>query len=272
MRRKVLTAIAAVMLLVGIGLLLFPPVSNFIGQKKADAAVDSFDDAAEKVADTVTAEDGEVIRSLEEAREKGYVDDEGYPVGSVSDDGSYGERVIYRLDLDRLLKDSLSYNEMLLTGQGTEDTVQYGRSAFDLSEYGIDDDIYCYITIDAIGMRLPVYLGANDTMMSYGAAHLYGTSLPVGEGSGNCAIAGHTDYIGRIFFDNLRRLDVGDSVTITTYWDTADYRVIGFKTVKPDDTADLLIRDGHRLLTLITCVYAGNRQFDRYLVICERTD
>lgn len=266
MRLKILTVAAVIILIVGIGFLLFAPVSNFLGQKKADAVVDTFEKTVDNISETVTTEDGEEITSLEEAIEYGYIDEEGYPVNP------YGERVVYKLDLDRLLNDSLAYNKMLLTGQGTKDTIQYSRPVFDLKTYGISDSIYCYITIDAIGMRLPVYLGANDTMMSYGAAHLYGTSLPVGEESTNCAVAGHTGYIGRIFFDNIRRLKVGDTVTVTTYWDNTDYKVIGHKTIKPDESDDLLIQDGRQLLTLITCVSDGNDDFDRYLVICEKSD
>lgn len=269
MSRKILTVIASVILIAGLGFLLFPPVSNFIGQKKADSAADSYDKAIENITETVTAEDGEVISSYEEAVEHGYVDDEGYPVSYISDTG-YGERVVYQLDLDRLRADSLKYNEMLLTGQGTADTTVYSRAALDLEQYGISDDIYCYITIDAIGMRLPVYLGANDTMMSYGAAHLYGTSLPVGNMDSTCAFAGHTDYIGRIFFDNIRKLDTGDEVKITTWWENTYYRVVDYQIVSPDDSTYLQIQKGRQLLTLITCISDGEGGFDRYLVICEK--
>ena len=55
-------------------------------------------------------------------------------------------------------------------------------------------------------MRLPIYLGANSSNMSYGAAHMSATSLPIGGKNTNAVLAGHTGYIGRIFFDNLRNL------------------------------------------------------------------
>lgn len=276
MRKKILIAVAVIVLLAGVGFLLFPTVSNFIGQKKAEAVVESFDQTVDHITETVTADDGTAITSLAQAKELGYVDKEGFPVDSVTISGGsivYGSRIIYKLDLDRLLKDSLAYNEMLLTGQGTEDTIQYNRPVFDLNTYGISDNIYAYIDIDAIDMRLPVYLGADEYVLSYGAAHLYGTSLPVGEGSYNCAIAGHTNYVGRIFFDNLKKLKIGDKVSLTTYWDTSEYEVIDHKTVPSDETDDLLIRDGRQLLTLITCIWSGHGQeFDRYIVTCERKD
>ena len=274
MRKKILIIIAAVILIAGVGFLLFPTVSNFIGQKKAESAVESFDDTAENVAETVDAEDGATISSLKEAKEHNMVDEDGFPVESVTQSGGrivYGRRIVYKWDLDRLLADSLAYNEMLLTGQGTQDTIQYNKPVFDLYDYGLDDDIYAYVTIDAIDMRLPVYLGADETVLCAGAAHLYGTSLPVGEGSYNCAIAGHTNYVGRIFFDNLKKLEVGDTVQVTTYWDKREYEVIGHKTVPSDATDDLLIQKDRQLLTLITCIWQGRgSEFDRYIVTCER--
>ena len=275
MWRKILTVVAVILLVVGLGFLLFPPVSNFVGQKRADAIVADFDKNVENITETVTTEDGEVIDSLEKAKEKGYVDDEGYPVTSVTyyDDGHvvYGDRTVYKKDLNDLLQDSLAYNERLITGQGTEDTIQYDKSVFDLKDYGIDDGVYAYISIDAIDMRLPVYLGSDEIKLSCGAAHLYGTSLPVGDNNINVAIAGHTAYVGRIFFDNLRKLEIGDKVSITTYWDTTYYEVIDYKTITPEETNDLLIQKDRNLLTLITCIYTGRgAEFDRYLVICEK--
>ena len=65
--------------------------------------------------------------------------------------------------------------------------------------------------------------------MSYGAAHMSATSLPIGGKNTNAVLAGHTGYIGRIFFDNLRNLKIGDWVSITNYWDTLNYKVVETK-------------------------------------------
>lgn len=276
MWRKILTVVAVILLLTGIGFLLFPPVSNFIGQKQADAIVADFDKRVENVSETITTEDGDVIDSLEEAEEHGYVDDEGYPVTSVTYSGeggsnaAYGDRTVFKRDLNDLLNDSLAYNERLLTAQGTKEMIQYEKPVFDLKDYGIDDGVYAYISIDAIDMRLPVYLGSDEIKLSCGAAHLYGTSLPVGDNNTNVAIAGHTSYPGRIFFDDLRKLEIGDTVSLKTYWDTTEYEVIDHKIITPDEVNDLLIQKDRQLLTLITCIYVRGDDFDRYLVICEK--
>ena len=263
--KKILIVIAVILLLAGLGLVLFPPISNFIGKQQADSVADEFDESVSTAVDSLNSDDGAEVKSVSDAKKHGVPVDKK---GSVVD--KKGKPVLFKSDLDRLYKDSIAYNKSLLKGQGTVDTVDYERKALDLSEYGITDDIYGYLTAEAIDLRLPIYLGATYYIMSFGSAHLYGTSLPVGNDVGNIAIAGHTNYVGRIFFDNLRNLQIGDRVSITNYWEQLDYKVIGYKTVKSYEANDLLIKDGKQLLTLITCIPNSAGEFDRYLVICER--
>ena len=177
--------------------------------------------------------------------------------------------MIFEYDLNALHRDSVAYNKGLINHQGTVDTSDYTKAALKMSDYGLSN-FYCYLSIPSIDMYLPVYLGANDDMMSCGAAHLAGTSLPVDMKDTNVALAGHTGYIGRIFFDNIRRLDIGDTVTIHNYWESINYKVIDYKVVKPNQTADIYIQNGRQLLTLITCIKSKGEGFDRYLVICEK--
>ena len=68
--------------------------------------------------------------------------------------------------------------------------------------------------------------------MAWGSAHLYHTSLPLGGESTNTVIAGHTGYFGRTAFDYLPQLSEGDIVSVTTYFDTLNYRVAAKKEIK----------------------------------------
>lgn len=255
----VLTIIATVFLVAGLALLLFPYVSNFIGTLKADKVTESFDEQINNVVTDIT---------FEQAIDEKIIDEQGYPIdenGTRTSDTP----MVFQADLDRLYSDSVAYNKSLINNQGTVDTSDYTTSALDMSSYGIYDNIYCYITATSINMRLPVYLGANDYNMSYGAAHLCNTSLPISVGDTNVAIAAHTGYIGRIFFDNIKQLDVGDEVTIKNYFETVSYTVTTKKIVDEKDSNDLFIKSDRKLLTLITCISDGDGGFDRYIVICE---
>ena len=70
------------------------------------------------------------------------------------------------------------------------------------------------------------------TMAGDIAAHLTYTSLPIGGESTNCVLAAHTGYIGRIFFDYIRYLNVGDEVTVTNLWNKLTYRVTDKRVYK----------------------------------------
>lgn len=261
--QKIVLTVAVLSLLTGVGFLAFPTVSNFFGQQRANGIIADFN----KSFDNIVPDDG-TGKNHKQAREKGEIDSEGYPVDSDGKRTS-DSPLIFKADLDALYRDSVAYNKSLVHNQGTVETSDYSKAALRMSDYGLSN-LYCYLSAPTIDLYLPVYLGANDDMMSCGAAHLAGTSLPVNMINTNVALAGHTDYIGRIFFDNIRRLDKGDTVTIHNYWHSIDYKVIDYKVVKPNESNDLLIQDGRQLLTLITCIKSKDKGFDRYLVICEK--
>lgn len=271
MRKKIVLAIAIVLLLAGVGFLLYPTVSNEIGKAKANSEIETFERRGNQAVEEFTPEgnssDASPAKNHDEAVAKGYIDEEGYPIDS-SGSRTSNEPVVFQVDLDRLLEDSREYNRSLIHNQGTVDTSDYSSAALNMSRYGLSN-FYGYVSAPTIGMRLPVYLGANDTMMSYGAAHLSNTSLPLDEKDTNVAIAAHTGYIGRIFFDNIRNLKIGDEVSITNYWEKIDYNVINTKTVSPNNTNDIYIQDGRQLLTLITCI-THNGVTNRYIVTCEK--
>ena len=268
MTRKILIVAAIILLLAGIGFLLFPPISNWIGKMNNDKLSHQFDDTRDNVVDYVEDSDGSRADNAKDAKDKGLVDKDGYRIDS---DGSRLSDFpfVFRNDLAQLREDSHVYNRGLIDHQGTGDAVHYEYAVFDLSDYGVYDGMYACLTIPKIDLRLPVYLGADNNTMNYGIGHLYGTSLPLDEKNTNCALAGHTDYIGRIFFDNIRNLDTGDEVIVRNYWEDITYRVIDRKIVAEDEVDDLLIQTDRQLLTLVTCI-RGEDGFDRFLVICEK--
>lgn len=176
-----------------------------------------------------------------------------------------------QVDADRLYKDSIAYNEELKSTQSdyliSEDSYTY--SAINLNDYGITNGIYAYISAPAISMTLPIYLGANDGNMAYGAAHLCYTSLPTGGESTNTVLSAHSGYAGKWLFDDLPSLYIGDEVIIKNYFGNVVYTVTDTFTREPSDSQDIYIKQGKGLLTLITCISDGNGGFDRYVVVCE---
>ena len=194
--------------------------------------------------------------------------DTGTNSGYGWSDGETPARTGGQIDVAALKRDSLAYNEVLKQNQNLRLTGKnYIYAALDLTKYGIYDNIYGYVYAPSIGMELPIYLGANEGTMSYGAGHLCYTSLSTGGADTNAVLAGHTGYIGRWLFDSVSSLSVGDEVSVTTYFGKLDYRVTRVLNRAPNDSDILFIEKGKDKLTLITCIDGGSA---RRVVVCER--
>lgn len=173
-----------------------------------------------------------------------------------------------------LWEDMLHYNETIFTEGQTSLSCAYDyqQPSFRLSDYGLEREVFGVISIPAMDLEMPIYLGATEQHMATGAAHLSQTSLPIGGINTNCVIAGHRGYNGASYFRYIDKLKVGDTVSVTNLWETLHYRVAEVKIIDPNEVAEILIQPGRELLTLLTChPYAsGGRQ--RYVVYCERIE
>ena len=254
MRYKILAVVALILVTVSLSLFAYTNVSKQVIQKKNDEIIKQFDEITDDV------QDGD----REEAIEDGMINEDGYLIdynGEIVSDYP----VVFQKDLDRLYQDSVAYNEALKDRQDLD--VDFSDAALDLADYGIYDGVYGYINAPAIGLNVPIYLGASDGNMAWGGSHLMNTSLPLGGESTNTVIAGHTGYFGMVVFDYIPSLDIDDTVSVTTYFDTLNYRVISKKEITATETNDIYIVKGKDLLTLITCARMGK---SRYEVVCER--
>ena len=120
------------------------------------------------------------------------------------------------------------------------------------------------IDIPTIDCRLPVYHGSGEDMLTKGAVHLAGTAFPIGSDSARSVISAHTAYPGKIFFDRLTEVKIGDRFSVTVLGDTYYYKVVEINTVQPDETEYLLPEKA-----LVTCTpYSVNTH--RLLVTGER--
>lgn len=262
MCKKIIKLISLILLITGLVLLLFPTVSNSVGTAIVNEQTETFDNQATNAIDSI---------SFKEAIENKIIDNEGYPIDEKGKRTS-NQKVVFEVDIQRLYEDSIKYNNNLIDNQSINFS---GKNAFaypvlDLKSYGIMDGIYGYVSAPTIGMKLPIYLGASDVNMSYGVGHLTYTSLPIGGTNTNTVLAGHTGYIGRVFFDNLRNLAIGDKVTLRNYWTNLEYKVVETKVCKPNEIDNIVIQEDKDLLTMFTCTPNNNGGFDRYYVICER--
>ena len=125
------------------------------------------------------------------------------------------------------------------------------------------------INIPSIDCLLPIYHGSSEDMLTKGAVHLAGTAFPIGGSSARSVISAHTAFPGKIFFDRLSEVEIGESFSVTVLGDTLYYKVTEINIVLPDEVEYLQPVKDKDLITLVTCTpYALNTH--RLLVTGER--
>ncbi len=173
--------------------------------------------------------------------------------------------------LNKLYSDMKAYNEKIYKDKQSDlkDPWSYEQSSFDLTKYGVDNNIIGYIIVPHMEIELPIYLGANSDNMAKGAVHMSQTSLPIGGENTNCVIAAHRGYKGIPMFCDIEIMEIGDEVIIKNLWETLKYRVSNIKIINPSDSQEVLIQSGKDMVTLITC-HPYTKNYKRYVVYCER--
>lgn len=237
--RRFSLVVAAVVFLVGLGLLLWRPVSNAVTQWQMDRAVASF----------------------ESESAQGAAEGEG-DAGADADDAD-----------DAAMRARFSaYNERVRQGAAGAINDPFSTAAQEDLGLAFDQgEVIGTIDIPAMGCTLPLYFGASSENMAKGATVVASTSLPLGEGDSNCVIAAHRGWNSAAMFRDIENLEPGDDVYVTNRWETLRYRVAEVRVVDPSDTAACAVQAGRDLVTLLTChPYGVHPSPSRMLVYCER--
>ena len=140
--------------------------------------------------------------------------------------------------------------------------------SFPLLDYGVlqnyeqtlniaGNGVMGFITINKIGVELPVYHGIAAEILNIACGHLEGTSLPIGGESTHCVLSAHRGLPHAKLFTELDKMEVGDTFTITVLDRTVTYQVDQIKVVRPDEINDIQIVPGEDLCTLLTCTPYG---------------
>ena len=162
------------------------------------------------------------------------------------------------------------YNISIFENNQSElkDVFSYTTNDFELEPYGLKDDIIGFITVDAMNIKLPMYIGSSEEHMAHGTTIMNQTSMPIGGNNTNCVVAAHRSFG---FFANIENLSEGDTVIVNNLWGEMGYRVIKTIIISPYDIDKVKIYPDHELLTLMTCHPYGINN-ERYVVYCVRDD
>jgi sortase A len=222
-----------VILLIGLCVLLYPSVSNYINEKNASRVISIYDDKLT----ALSAADYSAY--LEAARE-------------------YNAR---------LAQSGLTVTDAFASGEKDEDRSSDYWTLLDLDGSGVMG----YIVIDKIQVKLPLYHGTDEAVLQVGAGHIQGSSLPVGGKSTHAVMSAHTGLPSAEYFTDLDQLVLGDTFVLRIFGETLTYRVDQILTVLPHETEALSIVPGGDYATLITCTPYGVNSH-RLLVRGTRTE
>lgn len=153
-----------------------------------------------------------------------------------------------------------------------EEAHQYNRELnalnFPLLDYGELDNyeevlnvagngVMGFITIEKIGVELPIYHSVRNEILNIAVGHLEGTSLPVGGEGTHSVLSAHRGLPHAKLFTDLDKMELGDIFTVTVLNQTVTYQVDQIKVVKPDMLEDIYAVDGQEYCTLLTCTPYG---------------
>lgn len=132
-----------------------------------------------------------------------------------------------------------------------------------LVNYPVYGSKYADIKIESINLDLPVYYGANYTILKSGIAHDEKSYFP-GEG-GSIILAGHNF---KTFLANLPKAEIGDIITLETTYGTFKYEIYDTKIVKETDVDEVPIQKDKEILMIYTCWPINNigHASQRYVV------
>jgi len=172
-----------------------------------------------------------------------------------------------------LYRDMVLYNQTIYAQHQIDlkDPWSCEQELFDLTAYGLEDGIVGVLDIPSCAIQMPIYIGASDEHLLMGACVISNTSMPIGGMNTNCVIAGHRSMYSATMFRHLDMIQRGDPVYVTNLWNRLEYSVSDIRVIEPSDVGEILIQDGHDMLTLITCHPYGGGGRQRLVVYCERS-
>ena len=114
-----------------------------------------------------------------------------------------------------------------------------------------------YLTIQKLGVELPLYHGVSEAVLNTSCGHLEGTSFPIDGKNVHSVFSAHRGLPHAKLFTELDKMELGDTFQITVLDRKLTYQVDQIKVVVPKDTNDIQIIKGENHCTLLTCTPYG---------------
>lgn len=134
-----------------------------------------------------------------------------------------------------------------------------------------ESDVIGRVRFDQVGIDLPMYHGTDNEVISKGAGHLDGSSLPIGGPSTHAVLTAHSGLPHARLFTPLHDAALGDVFWVEALGERRWYKVENIVIVDEYDLSELIVVEGRDYVTLFTCTPIGVNSH-RLLVRGERIE
>lgn len=153
--------------------------------------------------------------------------------------------------VEECVRDAVQYNKAL-----------YEKGIINSEEYEeqlnlLGNGVMCSLEIPKIDLKLPVYHGTEDEVLSNSIGHMKQTSLPIGGANTHCVLSGHRGLPNAELFTRLDEMEKGDLIFVTVCNQKLGYEVREITVVDPENIDCIRIENNEDLLSLVTCTPYG---------------
>lgn len=219
MKKKLPLILMGLIFLIGLGIMLYPIISNLYIENKQKKVIENYENTIEDMPDE------SLIKEKERA--------EGY---------------------NKLITNNVIITDPFDPEQ--QKKIEQKSDYFNILNLN-DDGIIAYIKIPKIDVNLPIYHGTSEDVLQRGVGHLQNTSFPIGGEGTHSVLSGHTGLSTAKLFTDLNKLENGNIFYISILGETLAYKIDQIKVVEPHDTSDLVIEPNKDYVTLVTCTPYG---------------
>lgn len=164
------------------------------------------------------------------------------------------EKEVEKIDtgeLELTLENAYAYNEKLyLSDEFCEEEYEKQLNIF-------KNGIIGSVEIPKIDLKLPIYHGTEEEILTNGIGHLKESSLPVPGDASHSVLTGHRGLPDAELFTRLDEMEEEDVFYVNVCNHRFSYRVCDVQVVRPEDVEILEIQPGRSLISLITCTPYG---------------
>lgn len=162
-------------------------------------------------------------------------------------------------EIEDRMKLAQAYNDSLINNLNrdpfTEEEIVAGRKEY-ARMLEVKEKIG-FLEIPSVNIKLPIYAGTSDEVISKGIGHMEGTSLPIGGNSSHSVLTSHSGLPKAKLFTDIHKVKIGDKFYVHNIKEVLAYQVDQILTIEPTDFSELLVNPGHDYVTLLTCTPVG---------------